>query len=109
MSGYSGPYVRGTTVSMTCNVAGGNPPPTVAWYREGTVVGSTATYTTTLEEEDDAKAFSCKATSAGSVPVTSTAQTMEVHCECLLKQSLGQTSTRKPLLKCNTWLVLELA
>ena len=77
-------YIEGSPVTITCE-ASGNPPPHVAWIRNG-VLKSSAKKTASLKFDNinrmDAGQYTCQANN--SVEVTSIDTTIVVYCKYIL-------------------------
>ena len=78
------PYNEGTTYALNCDVIGGNPTPTVAWYINGIQVATNANpYSYSPSRNEDTQQIYCEATNTRGT-VSSTPKTLDVDCECEL-------------------------
>ena len=76
-----GPHFAGSNIDLDCLVTGGNPTPTLKWFRESTEVGSSVRYSFTATADDNNKIYRCDATnSEGTV---SNSITFELLCQSL--------------------------
>ena len=92
-----GQLVASQVVTLTCSSQGGNPAPSVRWYRDGRQISAntrtapprqkfgttTGTLTWTLTKRDHGVEFSCAVENTGNRdnPRT-TSRKLEVQCEC---------------------------
>ena len=82
ISGYGGTANAGDLLELACSVTGGNPTPSVAWYRGTDVnpVSTDASYCLLLAPEDDQTTVSCQATN----DVGSAAEEITLNVKCKL-------------------------
>lgn len=78
VSGFTGAVFADETIALSCAVTGGNPTPTVQWYRDGIPIVTTADYTFTAAGEDDGVTFRC----VGTNPAGSKDDQVEVEVYC---------------------------
>ena len=83
ISGFTSPINEGASMTLTCDVTGGNPTPTIDWYLDGVLVLSNmASYTYTAARADDMDGIYCSATNSAGFLLSATS-TLDIHCECL--------------------------
>lgn len=63
ITGNSSPFGTGDSITLTCVVTGGNPPPTIQWHKDGSSLsGETLSTLTFLGSSSAAGDYSCQAT-----------------------------------------------
>nr|XP_053630671.1 kin of IRRE-like protein 3 isoform X1 [Cherax quadricarinatus] len=88
-----GPYNEGESMSLTCEVSGGKPPPRVTWWTNGEMIDDTdesprahtVTNTLTLARLTRAHLHTiivCRASNSNHTAPVQTSVTIEMNCEC---------------------------
>ena len=95
LQGLAGPISAGVAVTVTCQVIGGRPTPTVSWWLEGRPLhplgereldlGNVTESTVVLQvsKEDEGKYLSCRAETPNVLQsVMEKGVKLQVHCKC---------------------------
>ena len=97
LKGLIGPYNEGETLRMLCSSSGGQPRPTLTWFRDYTVIDDSFEYNekdvalnqltiTALQRHHLLSIFTCQAVNNNITIPASTSVTLDLNCEYLLSR-----------------------
>ena len=78
VSGFNGAVFADETIGLSCAVSGGNPTPTIQWFRDGVPTVTTSGYSFPAAGEDDGVTFRC----VGRTPAGAKSDEVEVEVYC---------------------------